>query len=169
MRFTTGDVVVHPVRGAGIVERIVERVWQGNAEMYYRIKLLGQSGTTLTIPASVADEMGVRCAIAPSDLGQLWCVLLSAPGSVPDEPKELRQFLQDKLGTGDIYLVAEVVRDMAWRQCKSHLTAAAKQLYEDGVRLLVGEIAATQGVAFGEVETQFRTRLREHLSSATAV
>jgi RNA polymerase-interacting CarD/CdnL/TRCF family regulator len=85
---------------------------------------------------------------------------------LPDRYKELRYLLQGKLGTGDIFQVAEAVRDMAWRQRETHLSATIKQLYEEGIRLLVGEIAATQDIEFVDADTQFRARLREHLSSA---
>jgi CarD family transcriptional regulator len=169
MKFTTGDAIVHPIRGAGIVERIVERRWHGSAELYYRIKLLGQSGTMLMVPTSVAEKLGMRCAISRSNMEQLWLVLLAAPKSLPDKHKDLTQLLQDKLGTGDIFQVAEVVRDIAWRQWKTHLSATTKQLYEEGIRLLVGEIAATQDIEFADAETQFRARLREHLSSVTVM
>ncbi|MBN1813370.1 MAG: hypothetical protein JXA14_16155 [Anaerolineae bacterium] len=167
MKFTTGDAIVHPIRGAGVVERIVERTWRGNAELYYRIRLLGQSGTMLMIPTSVEEKLGLRCAISRSDMRQLWRILLATPRSLPDKYKELRYLLQGKLGTGDIFQVAEAVRDIAWRQRKTHLSATIKQLYEEGIRLLVGEIAAARGIEFVEAETQVRARLREHLSSAT--
>ena len=169
MKFTIGDAIVHPTRGAGVVECIVERTWQGNAELYYRIRLLGQSGTMLMIPTSVAEKLGMRCAISQSDMRRLWCTLLATPGNLPDEHKELQQFLEDKLGTGDIFQVAEVVRDMAWRQWKNHLSATTKQLYEEGIRLLVGEIAATQDIEFVDADVQFRARLKEHLSSVTVM
>jgi len=169
MKFTTGDAIVHPIRGAGVVEHIVERRWHGNAELYYRIRLLGQSGTMLMVPTSVAEKLGLRCAISRSDMKQLWRILLAAPGNLPDKYKELRQFLQGKLGTGDIFQVAEAVRDIAWRQRETHLSATIKQLYEEGIRLLVGEIAAAWGIEFVDAETQVRARLREHLSSATVM
>jgi CarD family transcriptional regulator len=169
MKFATGDAVVHPVYGAGIVERIVEREWRGSIELYYRIKLLGQSGTMLMIPTSVAQKLGIRRVIRQSEMKQLWHVLLAAPGNLPDEHKERHQLLQDKLGTGDVFQVAEVVRDMAWQQSKAHLTSNGKQVYEEGIRLLVGELAAVQGIDFADSETQVRARLREHLSSATGM
>jgi len=168
MEFTTGDAIIHPVRGAGVVERIVERTWHGNAELYYRIRLLGQSGTMLMIPSSVAAKLGMRGAISRSDIVRLWRVLLAAPKDLPNRHKDLQQFLRSKIGTGDIFQVAEVVRDMAWRQWKTHLSATAKQLYEEGIRLLVGEIAATQGIEFMDAEIQVRARLREHLSQSPA-
>ena len=77
--------------------------------------------------------------------------------------------LQGKLGTGDIFQVAEAVRDMAWRQWKNHLSATAKRLYEEGIRLLVGEIAAARGIEFVNAEKQVQARLREHLSSVTVM
>ena len=166
MKFATGDAIVHPVRGAGVVERIVERTWQGNAESYYRIRLLGQSGTMLMIPTSVTEKLGIRCALSRSAMKQLWRILLATPRRLPDRYKELRYLLQGKLGTGDIFQVAEAVRDMAWRQRETHLSATIKQLYEEGIRLLVGEIAATQDIEFADADMQFRARLREHLSSA---
>jgi len=100
---------------------------------------------------------------------QLWRVLLAAPANLPDKHKELQLFLLDKLGTGDIFQVAEVVRDLAWRKWKTRLGITAKQLYDEGIRLLVGEIAATQGIGFADAETQVRAKLREHLSSVTVV
>jgi CarD family transcriptional regulator len=167
MKFTTGDAVVHPTRGAGIVERIVERTWHGNAESYYRIELLGQSGTMLMVPASVAEKLGMRCAISQSNMEQLWRVLLAAPMSLPNKHRDRTQLLQDKLGTGDVFQVAEVVRDMAWRQWKTRLGITAKRLYDEGIRLLAGEMAATQDLEFAAAETHLRARLWERLSSAT--
>jgi CarD family transcriptional regulator len=166
MKFATGDAIVHPIRGAGVVERIVERTWQGNAESYYRIRLLGQPGTMLMIPTSVTEKLGIRCALSRSAMKQLWHILLATPRRLPDRYKELRYLLQGKLGTGDIFQVAEAVRDMAWRQRETHLSATIKQLYEEGIRLLVGEIAATQDIEFADADSQFRARLREHLSLA---
>ena len=164
MKFTAGDAIVHPTRGAGIVERIVERTWHGNAELYYRIRLLGQSGTMLMIPTNVEKKLGLRGAISLSDVARLWRVLLATPKGLPDRYKELRQFLEEKIGTGDIFQVAEAVRDMAWQHRKTHLSATIKQLYEEGLRLLVGEIAAARGIEFMDADRQVRARLREHLS-----
>jgi len=164
MKFTTGDAIIHPIRGAGVVERIVERRRLGNAESYYRIRMLGQSGTMLMVPTNVAGKLGLRGAISLSDVGRLWRILLAAPKGLPDKYKELRQFLEDKLGTGDIFQVAEAVRDMAWQHRRTHLSSTIKRLYEEGIRLLVGEIAAARGIEFVDAERQVRARLREHLS-----
>jgi CarD family transcriptional regulator len=166
MQFASGDAIIHPMYGAGVVERIVERAIQGSTELYYRIRLLGQTGTVLMVPTAAAERLGLRGAITRSDLGQLWCVLCAAPGALPDDSKELRLLVQVKLSSGDIFQVAEVVRDIAWRQVKMHSSTSTRQ-YEEGIKLLVGEIAATEGIEFDDAEAQLRARLREHMTTAS--
>lgn len=164
--FKTGDAIVHPIRGAGVVVGTVERKQQGEKVHYFRIKLLGQPDTRLMVPSRSVDKIGLRHAVSRAGLKKMWRVLLSDPEMLPDEHKERYQVLRDKLSTGDTYQVAEVVRDMAWRQQqKGHLTTVGKQMYEDGLMLLAGEIAAVRGVEFADAERLVRTRLVEGQSS----
>ena len=62
--------------------------------------------------------------------------------------------------------VAEVVRDMTWRQQrKGRLTTVGTRRYKEGIKMLAGEIAAVQGVELSNAEAQIHTRLEESLSS----
>jgi RNA polymerase-interacting CarD/CdnL/TRCF family regulator len=68
-----------------------------------------------------------------------------------------------------VFQVAEVVRDMAWRQEREgRLTTVGRRIYEEGITLLAGEIAAVQDVDVADAETQVTARLGESLSPATA-
>jgi CarD family transcriptional regulator len=168
MAFKTGDVIVHPTRGAGIVTGIKERKWRGDRAQYYKIKLLSQPGTKLMIPTKAARKIGMRRAISRIKLRKLWRVLLADPNKLPSDHKERYQLLKDKLGTGDIFQVAEVVRDMAWRQRqKNHLTTVGKRIYDEGLKFLVGEVAAVQDVDFADADSEVRQRLLGSLASAT--
>ena len=165
--FKSGDAIIHPIRGAGVVECIEERQWRGSSNMYYRIKLLGQPGTSLLVPVGVAETIGLRRAIQQSKLGQVWSVLHAASGTLPADHKERYQLLEGKLHTGNILQVAEAVRDIAWRQMQGpNLTTQDKRIYEEGVMLLTGEIAATQDIPLADAEDQIRARLEEGLSSS---
>ena len=54
---------------------------------------------------------------------------------------------------------------MAWRQeQEGHLTTKGKQIYERGMRLLAGEIAAVQGIDLAQAEIQVRAKIREGLT-----
>jgi len=168
--FKSGDAIVHPVRGAGMVVRVEERQWRGASVLYYRIELLGQPGTSLMIPVEVAETVGLRRAIPPSELKQVWRVLRADPNTLPSEHKERYQVIEERLHVGKIFQVAEVVRDMAWRkQREGKLTTRGKQMYEEGVKLLAGEVAATQGIDLVDAEAQIRERLWKIVSPTAAM
>ena len=167
--FRAGDPIVHPVRGAGVIVRVEERQWRGRSALYYKIRLLGQRGVTLMVPTDVAETLGLRRAIPQSRLKQVWGVLRADPERLPANHKQRYELLRDKLHAGNVFQVAEVVRDMAWRQEREgRLTTVGRRIYEEGITLLAGEIAATQGVDVADAETQVTAQLGESLSPATA-
>lgn len=169
-KFKTGDAIIHPVRGAGLVVRVEERQWRGRDALYYRIELLNQPGTQVMVPTSAVEKIGLRRAIPRSKLNQVWRVLRADPKKLPTDHKKRHKLLGDKLYAGDVYQVAEAVRDMAWRQQREgRLTTMGKRMYEEGLRILAGEIAAVQGVDLNAAEAQVRNRLSESLSSPTAM
>ena len=160
--FKTGDPIVHPIRGAGVVIRVEERQWRGSDNLYYRIKLLGQPSSSLMIPITTAETIGLRRAILQSNLSRVWRVLRAEPGILPSNHKECYQLLEEKLHAGDVLKVAAVVRDMSWRQHQEgHLTTRGKQMYEEGMMLLAGELAASQSIDLLDAESQIRDKLSE--------
>ena len=164
--FEAGDAIVHPVRGAGVVECIEERQWHGSSDQYYRIRLMGQPGTSLMIPVSAAETIGLRRAVSESRLKKVWQVLRAEPESLPSEHKERYELVNGKLHAGDVLKVAEAVRDMAWRQKREgSLTTQGKRIYEEGMRILSGEIAASQAIDMADAETQVSERLAEVVSA----
>ena len=170
MAFKTGDAVVHPIRGAGVVEWVEERRWRGDCDVYYKINLLGQPGTKVMIPQDAAEQIGLRPAISRAKLKDVWGVLSDDPEKLPTDHKVRYKVLEEKLHTGDVFELAEAVRDMAWRrQEKGHLTTTGRRLYDEGVKLLAGEVAAVQGVDVVDAEVQVKTRLKEGLEVAAAI
>ena len=166
--FKAGDAIVHPLRGAGVVERVEERQWRGSNDLYYRITLLGQPGTKLMVPTTAAEELGLRHAIPQSKLSKVWRVLRAAPDTLPSDHKQRYKLLEEKLHTGNVFQVAEVVRDMTWRQQrKGRLTTVGTRRYKEGINMLAGEIAAVQGIELNNAEAQIHARLEESLASAT--
>jgi CarD family transcriptional regulator len=165
--FKVGDAVIHPIRGAGVVVRVMERKWRGSKGVYYQIELMGQPDTKLMVPTDAVDSLGLRLAISPSKLGRVWSVLREDPEKLPSNHKKRYKVVDSKLHTGDIYQVAEVVRDMAWRQQKEgNLTTMGKRRYKEGMRILAGEIAAVAEVEMDDAKAQIQSKLTERLSSA---
>jgi RNA polymerase-interacting CarD/CdnL/TRCF family regulator len=81
---------------------------------------------------------------------------------LPSNHKKRYQILEDKLYAGDIWQVAEAVRDMTWRrQNEGTLTTRGKRMYKEGILLLAGEIAASKGIELTSAEMEVRERLAE--------
>jgi CarD family transcriptional regulator len=163
--FNTGDAIVHPTRGVGVVVNIQEREWQGSSSRYYQIELLGREPSLkLMIPIEEADELGLRLAIQRSEVEQVWRVLRSEPEDLPSNHKTRHKLLREKLHAGDVFQVAEVLRDLTWRQREEdHLTTRGKRIYKEALMFLAGEVAAAKEVEVAEAEAQIREKLREIL------
>jgi CarD family transcriptional regulator len=168
--FEIGDAVVHPVHGAGVVTDIEKLQRRGGSKEYYRIELLGQGRTSLMIPVKAAKARELRYAIQQSRLNRVWRVLRAAPEKLPAYYKERYELVKSKLRTGDLLQVAGAVRDMAWRRKREgSLNTRGKRMYEEGIRLLAGEIAAAQGTDLADAEARVSGRLWESLHPKTAV
>jgi len=152
--FKTGDAVIHPVRGAGVIERIVEREWRGGRRRYYTISLLSNPSTQVMIPLGRADEVGLRSAVSEAQLKRMWRVLQETPDSLPADYRKRFKDVASRLDSGDIMNVASTVRDMAWRQrVEGKLTIQGGRLYEQALSMLAGEVAAVKGIPFAKAES----------------
>ena len=162
--FEVGEIVVHPVRGAGVVVGFEEFHREDGDSLYYKIQLIGrQSETDLMVPVENTDSSGLRRAISQSKLDVVWGVLQGEPENLPSNHKTRYRILGEKLRTGDILQVAEAVRDMSWRQrhMDNGLTGKGKRIYRRALALLVGEISAVLDVDQMEAERQIRHRLAD--------
>ncbi|MGD8244145.1 MAG: CarD family transcriptional regulator [Anaerolineae bacterium] len=163
MIFDTGDAIVHPTRGVGVVVDIQEREWQGSSSQYYQIELLGREPSLkLMIPIEEAAGLGIRRAIQGSEVEQVWRALRSEPEDLPENHKTRHKLLREKLHRGDVFGVAAVLRDLTWRQREEdHLTTRGKRIYKEALMFLAAELAAAQGIDVPEAEIQIREKLRE--------
>jgi CarD family transcriptional regulator len=165
--FQIGDKIVHPNYGAGIVIEIKERRTLGTGNRYYSIALLGQPETILMVPVGTEEDRGLRPLISESKLRRIWRILRDEPGELPSDHNKRYKLLIDKLHQGDIYQIAEVVRDLAWRkQAKRHLTTRGKRVYEKGLTLLASEVAGVQEEDLEVAEMQISNRLSASIANA---
>lgn len=168
--FKTGEWVIHPAYGAGIVTEIKETHTLGRAKRYYSIQLLGQPETIVMVPVGTAEEIGLRCPIPRSKLTRVWHILRSDPKTLPSKHDERYAVLKEKLHAGDVFKLAEVLRDLAWRrEEKRRLTLRGKRLYDEGMMLLSSEIASAQGSDVDAAQDQILKTLSQSLYSSTVV
>ncbi len=161
--YEIGDAVVHPTRGAGIVVDIVERSVDDRPVPYLEIELLSKTSTRLMIPAERAEALGLRPAISEEELEEVWRILQAEPQELPAHSRKRFSYLKDKLSTLDIVQVAEVVRDVLWMQDEEGgLKTRDKNIYQEGIKFLAGEIAAIRSISLSQAESEIKERVWDH-------
>ena len=160
MTFQVGQTVVHPDYGAGVITEIQERHSLGPSKRYYSIELLGDPRTTVMVALDNEVSLGLRQPIPKARLSRLWRILRGEPQILPDAHKERYAVIEGKFHEGNVFQIAEAVRDLAWRRdAKSHLTQVGRRLYETGLGFLASELAGVQGSDVHTAEYQISDRL----------
>ena len=140
MSFKPGDRVVYPHHGAAVIEKKEKRKAFGE-EAEYLVLRMAHGEMTLAVPVDKVDEVGLRWPISEEDVEDLFEVL--AKRDVREPANWSRRFKnhQEKLKSGDVYQVAEVVRNLALRDQAKGLSAGEKSLYTKARNVLVSELA----------------------------
>jgi CarD family transcriptional regulator len=151
VNFKKGDTVIYPQHGACIVHGIKKMKAFGATQEYLILKTVINE-MTLSVPTSKAADVGVRPPVSPDELEDLVSVLSKADPRVPSNWSRRFKNHQEKLKSGDVYQVAEVVRNLAARNRDASLSAAERTMYDRARINLISEIAPALKVSTEEAE-----------------
>lgn len=154
MDFKVGDTVVYPHHGAAKVEEITQREFDGEVRDYLVLEIL-QSDLRIQVPASNAELVGVRDVVGEAGLLKVFSVLRETDVEEAGNWSRRYKANQERLGSGDINKVAEVVRDLWRRDQDKGLSAGEKRMLSKARQVLVGELALAEGVDDPKTETLF--------------
>jgi CarD family transcriptional regulator len=136
--FDIGDKVVYPHHGAGTVVRKDKREVLGETREYLTIQIL-HNDMTVNVPCENAERVGLRTVI---DQKTVTMVVRTLSGGSTEMPKNWnRRFKhnREKIKTGDVYELAEVVRNLAIREMEKGLSTGEKQMYTRAKKILSSE------------------------------
>lgn len=140
MQYSIGDKVVHPHHGPGQITAIERKEFLDEEQRYYVIDIPIQS-LTVYVPRRKADLIGIRPAMSQARLSRVMDTLQSEASLLPDDHKERQEKVWEKLRTSRPVQTAEVVRDLAWRERRGHLTKKDSEYLKRGQELLAAEMA----------------------------
>jgi CarD family transcriptional regulator len=140
VKFKKGDTVIYPQHGACIVHGIKRMRAFGSVQEYLILKTVINE-MTLSVPTANVNSVGVRPPVSKSELEDLRSVLSKADPRVPANWSRRFKNHQEKLKSGDVYQVAEVVRNLAARDRDAALSAAEKTMYDRARINLISEIS----------------------------
>ena len=151
MGFKVGDRVVYPHHGAAVIKKKQSMDVAGEKKEYFVLQM-AHGDLTLSVPVDKADEVGMRPPISKSDVEDLFRLIGKRDVREPANWSRRFKNHQEKLKSGDVYQVAEVVRNLAARNRDAALSAAERTMYERARINLVSEIAPALHVSNEEAE-----------------
>lgn len=140
MSFEVGDRVVYPHHGAAIIKRKEQREAFGEQREYLVLEMV-HGDLTLSVPSDKADDVGMRPPISESDVEDLFRLIGKRDVREPSNWSRRFKNHQEKMKSGDVYQVAEVVRNLALREQGKGLSTAEKSMLERARSILVSELS----------------------------
>ncbi len=145
MTFTVGETVVYPNHGAAVIEDIETRQIKGEDKLYLVLRIVSQTDLIVRVPACNLDLVGVRDVVDQAGLERVFDVLRAEHTEEPTNWSRRYKANLEKLASGDVNKVAEVVRDL-WRREKDRgLSAGEKRMLAKARQILVSELALAEG------------------------
>jgi CarD family transcriptional regulator len=137
--FSIGDNVVYPHHGAGQVIKKEKKEILGETREYLTIKIL-HNDMTVMVPCENAGKAGLRRVIDEDTVKKVLGVLSDEVSEMPKNWNRRFKHNRDKIKTGDIYELAEVVRNLAVREQDKGLSTGEKQMYTRAKKILASEM-----------------------------
>ena len=139
IEFEIGDSVVYPHHGAGKVLRKEQKEVMGESREYLTIKIL-HNDMTVMVPTENAALAGLRRVIDEETVKKVMAVLQDECSEMPKNWNRRFKHNRDKIKTGDIYELAEVVRNLAIRESEKGLSTGEKQMFTRAKKILASEL-----------------------------
>jgi CarD family transcriptional regulator len=143
--FAIGDNVVYPHHGAGQVIKKEQKDILGEKREYLTIKIL-HNDMTVMVPCENAGKAGLRRVIDEETVKKVLSVLSDDVSEMPKNWNRRFKHNRDKIKTGDIYELAEVVRNLAIREQDKGLSTGEKQMYTRAKKILASELMYAKAV-----------------------
>jgi CarD family transcriptional regulator len=143
--YKVGDKVVYPHHGAGTVVKKETRTILGQQREYLTIKIL-HNDMTVNVPAENAEKVGLRKVIDEDLVDRVLDVLHGEGTKMPKNWNRRFKHNRDKMKTGDIFELAEVVRNLSLRDQEKGLSTGEKQMFVKAKKILASELMYAKGL-----------------------
>ena len=161
IEFSIGDSVVYPHHGAGQVVRKEVKEVLGERREYLTLKIL-HNDMTVMVPTANAALAGLRRVIDEDTVKKVLAVLQDECSEMPKNWNRRFKHNRDKIKTGDVYELAEVVRNLAIREAEKGLSTGEKQMFTRARKILASELMYALAMTAEQVEHHLDSLLLEN-------
>lgn len=159
--FKIGDKVVYPMHGAGIIEGIEEKEILGDFKTFYVLKLPTKSMKVM-LPVENAQSLGVRNIVQSDDVSKVMDLLGQQKGAMPDNWNRRYRSNLEKVKTGDIFEVAQVVRNLEILDREKGLSTGERKMLNNTKQILVSELILANNMKEDEAVSLVNTTITHH-------
>jgi CarD family transcriptional regulator len=154
--FKEGDKAVYPAHGVGEVQAIETRSISGSEHQFYILKIL-DNGMTVMVPTTNVKSVGLREIIDGDEVERVYEILRERDITVDNQTwnRRYREYM-DKIKTGSVYEIAEVLRDLSMLKYVKELSFGERKMLDTAKNLLVKELAIAEGITEEDVLQKIR-------------
>jgi CarD family transcriptional regulator len=157
--FQIGAMAVYPAHGVGVIESIQEREVAGFLQSFYIMRLL-DTDMIIMIPTKNANNIGLRTVIDRQAVNEIFEILRERPTCLNQQTwnRRYRDYM-DKIKTGSLFRVAEVLRDLTLLKLEKELSFGERKMLDTAKNLLVKELCLVNNKEEVEIEAQLQELL----------
>ena len=155
--FNIGDKIVYPMHGAGTIAAIEEKDILGVKQSYYILQMPGE--VKVMIPTAKAEEVGVRNIIDKQSAEKVIGILEQDETAMDKNWNKRYRDNMEKMKSGDIYEVADVVRNLSFKQKEKGLSTGEKKMLNNAKQILVSELVLAEHATQEEVEEMVENKI----------
>ena len=169
MEFRIGDKVVYPNHGVGIIEQVTRRTVDGSQPEEFYMLRIHSNASLVMVPTANVKSVGLRKIIKRGDVDGLFKLLQEDFFEPESDWKGRYKDHSEKMRTGSIFQVAEVLRNLVYISFRKSLSFREKRMLDRAKQLIVSEVATVRGLNEKSVEDQIdRTLAAAYERSAKA-
>lgn len=151
--YSVGDMIVHPLHGAGVIESLVTRDVRGEKLDYY-VMSSNTGHITVMIPVDSSDSIGVRSLVSAEEAEEVLLLFKEKDGGMSDNWNKRYRENMTKLKSGDLRQVATVVRGLLCRDMRKGLSTGERKMLHNAKQIFYSELVLALGRSEEEIERQ---------------
>ncbi|MDL1870762.1 CarD family transcriptional regulator [Deltaproteobacteria bacterium PRO3] len=152
--FKVGDKAVYPAHGVGEVKSIESKEIMGAKQTFYVLQIL-DSGMKIMVPTANVNAVGLREVISDQEVDDVYEILKQRDVHIDNQTwnRRYREYM-DKIKTGSVYEIAEVLRDLSLLKFKKELSFGERKMLDTAKSLLIKELAICEAREEDEIEEE---------------
>lgn len=167
MDFKVGDKVVYPNHGVGVIEEVRKQTIGDTNSSFYCLRIISTDSTVM-VPVGNTQTVGLRKILTRRDVNRVLKVLKDGEVATYDDWKGRFQANSDKMRTGDIMAVAEVLKSLMILNEVKPLSYRERKMLDRARFLLISELSEASGKTPEQIESQIDKSLEDSLSEVKA-